>query len=668
MFSDNWRIRQSSVSLLGEFMAKVTGGDLSEDSADDSDRTARAKTDMTKVMGEGRVHSILAALYMIRFDVNTAVRQKTMAVWKSLVNNTPKTLREILPTLMTTLISCMGSTNLDKRQVAARTLGDLVAKLGERVLPDIIPTLERGLDAKEKDRRLGVCVGLAEVISAAGKQQLGEYLRDVIPTVRKALQDRLPEVREAAAQAFDMLYTSVGPKVLDDVLPPLLAGISKESAGESSPAGDALRQILLVRSQAVLPFLIPKLTASPFTAANATALSSVASVAGAALNDHLGDILPVLLEASADDSYTAAEAQEIKAATEAIILSVEDEGLDFLIPELLQQIEGDDATTRARAADLLAAFCGSTKADLESYANDLIVSLLGLFNDPDEKVLVAAWNALGSVTKTIKKEDLSYIEAVDQGIEQVSEELPDEDDKVLPGFCITKGIQPILPLLLNGLMLGSPEQRELSAAVLGQIIKLTSSEALRPFVVQITGPLIRVIADRFPWQVKSAILATLTLLIGKGAAAMKPFLPQLQTTFIKALHDPTALVRTNAAVALGKLMALTVRIDPLLNELVGGIAATEGGVQEGMVGALRRVLEKAPANVDAAALQKVATALVDLLDHNEGIALQLCFFRFYLIFIGFLLTLLFQRTQEWLLARLWEPTEESLPPTKLTYF
>ena len=314
LFSDNWRIRQSSVSLLGDFMTKVTGGDVSDAGEEDSDRTARAKTDITKAMGEARVHSILAALYMIRFDVNTSVRQKTMLVWKSLVNNTPKTLREILPTLMSTLIACMGSTNLDRRQVAARTLGDLVSKLGERVLPEIIPMLERGLDSKDKDRRLGVCVGLAEVISAAGKQSLGGYLADVIPTVRIALQDRLPEVREAAAQAFDMLYTSVGPKVLDDVLPPLLASLSKERVveGEPSPAGDALRQILLVRSQAVLPFLIPKLIARPLTPANAGALSSVASVAGAALNEHLSDILPVLLGEATNPSRSAEDVKEIK--------------------------------------------------------------------------------------------------------------------------------------------------------------------------------------------------------------------------------------------------------------------------------------------------------------------------------------------------------------------
>ena len=51
------------------------------------------------------------------------------------------------------------------------------------------------------------------------------------------------------------------------------------------------------------------------------------------------------------------------------------------------------------------------------------------------------------------------------------------------------------------------------------------------------GPLIRIIGDRFAWQVKAAILHTLGLLIAKAGPGLKPFVPQLQTTFLKCLAD-----------------------------------------------------------------------------------------------------------------------------------
>lgn len=114
-------------------------------------------------------------------------------------------------------------------------------------------------------------------------------------------------------------------------------------------------------------------------------------------------------------------------------------------------------------------------------------------------------------------------------------------------------------------MSGSADTREQAADGIGELIDVTSESSLKPFVVPITGysihmtselslsilltlvdtdvylslcsPLIRIIGDRFPWQVKSAILGTLGIMISKGGAALKPFLPQLQTTFIKCLQD-----------------------------------------------------------------------------------------------------------------------------------
>lgn len=69
-------------------------------------------------------------------------------------------------------------------QVAARTLGDLVRKLGERVLPEIVPILEQGLDSPLPDQRQGVCVGLSEILVSTSRDMVLTFLESLVPTVR----------------------------------------------------------------------------------------------------------------------------------------------------------------------------------------------------------------------------------------------------------------------------------------------------------------------------------------------------------------------------------------------------------------------------------------------------------------------------------------------------
>jgi hypothetical protein len=72
------------------------------------------------------------------------VRQAASKVWKETVQNTPRTLREVLPALMASAVAALAEAGDDageRRSVAARCLGDVVRKLGERVLPDVVPML-----------------------------------------------------------------------------------------------------------------------------------------------------------------------------------------------------------------------------------------------------------------------------------------------------------------------------------------------------------------------------------------------------------------------------------------------------------------------------------------------------------------------------------------------
>lgn len=63
---------------------------------------------------------MLAGLYISRSDNALVVRQAALHVWKVIVTNTPKTLREVLPELFEILLDALASDNEERRQVRPR--------------------------------------------------------------------------------------------------------------------------------------------------------------------------------------------------------------------------------------------------------------------------------------------------------------------------------------------------------------------------------------------------------------------------------------------------------------------------------------------------------------------------------------------------------------------
>ncbi|ETE58940.1 Translational activator GCN1, partial [Ophiophagus hannah] len=457
-----------------------------------------------------------------------AVRQASLHVWKIVVSNTPRTLREILPTLFGLLLGFLASTCADKRTIAARTLGDLVRKLGEKILPEIIPILEEGLRSEKSDKRQGVCIGLSEIMKSTSRDAVLCFSDSLVPTVRKALCDPLEEVREAAAKTFEQLHSTIGFQALEDIL----------------------------------PFLLKQLLISP--PVNTRVLAFLSSVAGDALTRHLGD----------------------------------EAGQRIIIEDLLDTTRSAEVGRRQAAAVILNIYCSKTKADYTAHLRNLVSGLIRLFNDTNAVVLNESWDALNAISK------LALIDDLHRDIRIVGNDAAGEH---VPGFCIPKkGVTSILPMLREGVLTGNSDQKEEAAKALGLVIKLTSAEALKPSVVSITGPLIRILGDRFSWNVKVALLETLSLLLAKVGLALKPFLPQLQTTFTKALQDPNRVVRLKAAEALGKLIAIHAKVDPLFTELLNGIRTT-----------LRFVTQGAGAKVDAAVRKSIISMLLSMLGHEE---------------------------------------------------
>ncbi|OLL26067.1 Translational activator gcn1, partial [Neolecta irregularis DAH-3] len=591
LFDDNWRIRQSSVQLIGDLLFKITGIntktdiDLAED--DDAGVTETQKTALLDILGKERRDRLLAALYITRQDSSGLVRLSALHVWKAMVSNTPRMVKEVLPAMTSIIITNLASSNEEHRTVAAQTLGDIVRKLGESVLAQLVPVLQSDLESTEAAMRMGVCSALTEIMASCGQHQIEEYETEFIAAVRMALVDTDVSVRLAAARSFDSLQETFGDRVIDQILPDLLRALQSDQTAATALA--ALKEIMSMRANAIFPVLIPSLTEIPISLFNAKALASLAEVAGSAFTRRFKKIIHALVDTilQTKDQETRIEIENsLHQVTTSIIDSSD---LLNLMPVLLGLAKHEDYRKRVLGCEQLGYFVEYTKVDYFTYVPELVQVLVTSLSD--ETCMTEASVALTAFVKTSRKV------ALDAAVIPVFNALQytGYPGKELPGFCkIPKGINAVLPIFVQGLTGGTPEQREKAAAGMGAIIVRSNAESTKPFMAQITGPLIRVMGERTKREIKIEILSSLNLLMKQVNIQLKPFFPQLQRTFTKALADPdNSTLRTNAADALSTLVAMQTRVDPLIAELALGATNPDPGVKLAMYKAMKEVIARA---------------------------------------------------------------------------
>ena len=606
---DSYRIRLSSVELVGDLLFNLTGISGKSEQDEEEDATEAGQS-LLEVLGEDKRNKILSSLYICRCDTSGLVRSAAINVWKALVA-TPRTLKELVPTLTQILIRRLASSNMEQKVIAGNALGELIRKAGEGVLASLLPALEEGLQTStDTDNKQGICIALREIISSASPEALEDYEKTLISVVRVALVDADDGVREAAAEAFDSLQHILGKKAVDQVLPYLLNLLRNEN--EADTALSALLTLLTdhTRSSIILPNLVPTLLISPITPFNAKAIASLSEVAGPAMTRRLPTVLNTLMDAVVickDD----ASRSELEDSFDTILLSVDEfDGLNTAMSVMLSLVKNNDHRKRATANLRLGNFFAKTNVDIARYHQDLIRVLLISFDDSDADVVKSAWMALSELTKRLRKEEMEgLVLSTRQILQQVG--VPGAN---LPGFLLPKGINAILPIFLQGLMNGTADQRIHAALAISDIIDRTNADSLKPFVTQITGPLIRVVSERSV-DVKSAIIYTLNNLLEKIPTFLKPFLPQLQRTFAKCLADTSSdILRSRAAKALGTLITLTPRIDPLIVELVTGSKTVDTGVRNAMLKALYEVVSKAGVTMSEGSRSSV----LGLIDEDES--------------------------------------------------
>lgn len=244
---------------------------------------------------------------------------------------------------------------------------------------------------------------------------------------------------------------------------------------------------------------------------------------------------------------------------------------------------------------MLATLCEVAQVDTEEYRVEWVTQLLVLFNDSSDEVVAAAWTGLDALVKSVPKDELEeLVVPLRRSLESITP--PGQE---VPGFSRPKGAQPIVPILLAGLLTGTEQQKEQAAYGIGDLVQRTSDTGIKPYIIQLTGPLIRVISNAsLGAQIKGAILSTLAVLLQSVPQLVRPFHPQLTRTMIKNVTDgASSSVRSKAAAGLGELMKHQPRVDPLVTELLAAVKTVGEEIAPSVVTALAVVTESALKNM-----------------------------------------------------------------------
>ena len=659
--ASQWRIRQSSVELLGSLLFKMAGTTGRIQTNDDSDDEGTSSITQEELLldnlGKERRDRLLSRIYLCRTDPSNSVRQITLHIWKQVVPNTPRTLRSIMRELVRQLLEGLArEEGSDASQGALECLSDLSRKLANRVLPIAIPALTAAATAvadgtpESAARRRGACDGISELVSAVPDDALEEVAVELKTAVQKALCDADDSVRSAAGSAFAELAKrnvggdggagGTGGAEPEEVHVMLLGQIDAGSEG----ALDGLCEVLRARP-ALVDEVVPLLVEEPLALLRCRALVGIAKalVGTGAVEDCIETALGSLLGTAANAAPYAPDAEDLPDANSmelgaaaldaamALCKAVDVHGVHDLVGVIRAYLSTDVGATHQMnigACLLVARLAEAEKAeatlDLATYADDLLASvlpLLGAGSDARDPCVGAALAGAGAVVALVPKDNLPGLVVVMRDGVRAAKDSAVRFRAIghaVPGLSRPKALAPLAPVYLAGLLHGSGSEAKAEAAdAIAELVACSSAEALAASAVALAGPLIRVSGERLPSVAKASLVGALGALVVHAGAALRAFVPQLQATFTKSLKDSSAAVRNAAAYPLGRVAAFAPRVDPLCADLATGAADVPGALTWGQRAshfvALAGVLYHGAGKLTEAARTKALLATMELL-------------------------------------------------------
>ncbi|KAL0222397.1 hypothetical protein RCL1_002251 [Eukaryota sp. TZLM3-RCL] len=621
----SWRSRLCAVSVVFDFF--LAAGNLKLKRESELQEVTLSYDEVALIqnsLGTDTYEALMSRLLFVKCDENAMVKQIALTVWKSLVRNTAKFIREIFPIFVQNiLLALLGEQRGDTRVTLIAVINEICVKYHEELFKMGLDPLLDYLTASQSTvaERVGASTIIGAVFRHTTAPELVSALQEpsskLVLSLLPNLTHENSEVRKATAQAVSVLITRTGEIATNLILFSLLNTIQSNSE-QRDTAISALSEILTDNLQ-LLKTSIPVFLHSP-SLDNLFALSALAAVAEDKFSPFIEETVSVLSYklgidpvglSLADFNNAKQSKSEIFNAILSVFNNISPLIFASVVRFLYKELTSENQIRKVGALLISGGLVvpefseGSSKTVL---INEILRGIFPCYASRYESIKNLAVESVTLVLKS-EKELTGHVSVVVDNLLPLIETLVDSTGKVAI-FDDSSVVKSFISVLSQGILSSSQDMKIKASNALSVVVRAVSPSSFKPFVISSAAPLVRSISENHNAEVYLSCLSCLTILFQTNSLSMKPFLSPIQTAIFKPLTLNVAKVRKSAIITLAEFVAFSLRIDPLITELCSRLGSSE--YSTAVKGSLFRALSVVLIKVGS----KVSPSVRSFLLHN----------------------------------------------------
>jgi len=618
LFSPNWRRRASSVLLVGEMLEILQK----------SERRAGKDSDTDYA---GIFTRIVTSIHILKFDHSEHVKHTANQIWKTYVENTPKTLKQILPALIDKLVYILAEVeeNVDMAEICIHEFG---SKYAESMFRDIYAYLE-----KKKESSVGqpqILKAFCEFVSFLTMAMNDDFVEAKKDNILYLIKDLLitsdDYIRGSACQVLEGLLAKCRKSnLIEEIVPTALKQL--EELNENDAAYDNylkfFDEIIGFESGDHLEYLGECLFEAPLTQYKLDVITNNAEVFAPQMYEEgfFNDTIDQLFDELLNKEYSEDLKQSIIYCINQLSIHLDESKLSKFFNSCYQLIEPRYIKTDIKKVyvglEVLHFYFHNTTHEFFGQIDVVFTNISCYLTSEDPKIIELVNEILGSILNSLDQDQcFGVIKPLNRCIENSLQLGTKNESSTIGAFNAEEGLDPYLNVVIKALVYGPLEVFEQTLITYDFLLEYTEKAPLEKYAIKLVGPLIRVAFYKYENELKGRVVSTILKFAEKGISLVM-LLPQLQTTFVRLIveynGDPSYL--RSVCEGLNYVIDKSSKRDYLLNDLLTKYLTADSDWKKfAFLFCIYKVIKKNPKLFSKALLDKIGEKVMSVKDLSVG--------------------------------------------------